>query len=100
MRHVATYVQDCLRDKAVSVSWECQEELFRQEVENADDLRLSQRLFKKCMGDKKRFCSDIKFGVLQHHLCVWSLPCQRDVCMRLQGLCSAPSKYFQKECRD
>ncbi len=23
-------VQDCLRDKAVSVSWECQEELFRQ----------------------------------------------------------------------
>ena len=65
-----TCVQDCLRDKAVSVSWECQEELFRQEVENADDLRLSQRLFKKCMGDKKKFCSDIKFGVLQHHLCV------------------------------
>ena len=55
-------LQDCLRDKAVSVSWECQEELFRQEVENADDLRLSQRLFKKCMGDKKKFCSDIKFG--------------------------------------
>ena len=46
----------------MSVSWECQEELFRQEVENADDLRLSQRLFKKCMGDKKKFCSDIKFG--------------------------------------
>lgn len=23
-------IQDCLRDKAVSVSWECQEELFRQ----------------------------------------------------------------------
>ncbi|BDA41257.1 probable Golgi apparatus protein 1 [Coccomyxa sp. Obi] len=55
-------IQDCLRDKAVSVSWECQEELFRQEVENADDLRLSQRLFKKCMGDKKKFCADIKFG--------------------------------------
>ncbi len=33
-----------------------------QEVENADDLRLSQRLFKKCMGDKKKFCADIKFG--------------------------------------
>ena len=26
-------VQDCLRDKAVSVSWECQEELFRQVCE-------------------------------------------------------------------
>lgn len=56
------HAQDCLRDKAVSVSWECQEELFRQEVENADDLRLSQRLFKKCMGDKKKFCPDVKFG--------------------------------------
>ena len=33
-----------------------------QEVENADDLRLSQRLFKKCMGDKKKFCADMKFG--------------------------------------
>jgi Golgi apparatus protein 1 len=55
-------VQDCLRDHAVSVSWECQEELFRQEVENADDLRLSHRLFKKCMGDKKKFCADVKFG--------------------------------------
>ena len=59
------HAQDCLRDKAVSVSWECQEELFRQEVENADDLRLSQRLFKKCMGDKKKFCADIKFGALR-----------------------------------
>ena len=63
------HVQDCLRDKAVSVSWECQEELFRQEVENADDLRLSQRLFKKCMGDKKKFCSDIKFGAPLLRLC-------------------------------
>jgi Golgi apparatus protein 1 len=56
------HAQDCLRDKAVSVSWECQEELFRQEVENAEDMRLSQRLFKKCMGDKKKFCPDVKFG--------------------------------------
>lgn len=55
-------IQDCLRDKSVSVSWECQEELFRQEVENADDLRLSHRLFKKCMSDKKKFCADVNFG--------------------------------------
>lgn len=44
------------------VSWECQEELFRQEVENADDIRLSFRLIKKCMGDKKKFCKDVKPG--------------------------------------
>ncbi len=74
------HVQDCLRDEAVSVSWECQEELFRQEVENADDLRLSQRLFKKCMGDKKKFCSDIKFGELQRRM--WSL-CILVVCTEL-----------------
>ena len=61
----------------MSVSWECQEELFRQEVENADDLRLSQRLFKKCMGDKKKFCADIKFGTL--HLC----PCCLFMCTDL-----------------
>ena len=55
-------MQDCLRDKAVRVSGECQEELFRQEVENADDLRLSHRLFRKCNGDKNRFCPDVKYG--------------------------------------
>ena len=41
------HAQDCLRDKAVSVSWECQEEVVRQVVEHADDMRMSQRLVKK-----------------------------------------------------
>ena len=50
------------RDHVGQVSWECQEELFRQEVENADDIRLSFRLIKKCMGDKKKFCKDVKPG--------------------------------------
>ncbi len=89
MLSMCRHVQDCLRDKAVSVSWECQEELFRQEVENADDLRLSQRLFKKCMGDKRKFCSDIKFGVLHcaplpgtciaAKACLWSSALSRAV---------------------
>ena len=51
------------RAKSMQVSWECQEELFRQEVENADDIRLSYRLLKKCMGDKKKFCADVKPGM-------------------------------------
>ncbi|KAK9820440.1 hypothetical protein WJX72_010380 [[Myrmecia] bisecta] len=55
-------VQDCLRDKRPQLSWECQEELFRQEVENADDTRLSIRLMNKCMADKKAFCADVKPG--------------------------------------
>lgn len=55
-------VQDCLREKRSQLSWDCQEELFRQEVENADDIRLSVKLFRTCLGDKKKFCPDIKPG--------------------------------------
>eukprot|EP00951_Prasinocladus_malaysianus_P016396 scaffold127716_cov50-Prasinocladus_malaysianus.AAC.1 len=55
-------IQECLRQKRAQLSWDCQEELFRKEVEDADDLRLSVTLYKKCLGDKKKFCSDIKPG--------------------------------------
>eukprot|EP00951_Prasinocladus_malaysianus_P013425 scaffold101517_cov39-Prasinocladus_malaysianus.AAC.1 len=55
-------VQQCLRDKRAQLSWDCQEELFRQEVENADDLRLSVTLFRVCLNDKKKFCKDVKPG--------------------------------------
>lgn len=51
------------RDHSGQVSFECQEELFRQDVENADDIRLSQRLVKKCMADKKKFCNDVEPGL-------------------------------------
>jgi len=47
-------MQACLREHRNLLTWDCQEELFRQEVENADDLRLSVRLFKTCLGDKKK----------------------------------------------
>jgi Golgi apparatus protein 1 len=46
----------------MQLSWTCEEQLFRQEVENADDIRLSSRLFKACMKDKKRFCADTPPG--------------------------------------
>lgn len=51
------------REKNAMVSWECQEELFRQEVENADNLLLNYRLMRKCMGDKKKFCPDVQPGL-------------------------------------
>jgi hypothetical protein len=38
----------------MKLSWACTEELFRQEMEDADDIRLSVRLFRKCLGDKKK----------------------------------------------
>ena len=47
-------MQECLRTHRPVLNWGCQEQLFRQEVENADDLRLSTRLFKACLADKKK----------------------------------------------
>eukprot|EP00884_Botryococcus_braunii_P009907 jgi/Botrbrau1/18918/Bobra.177_2s0072.2 len=55
-------IQACLRDQQAKLSWECQGELFRQEVENADNIMLSYRLMRKCMGDKKKFCPDVEPG--------------------------------------
>lgn len=55
-------IQACLRDKRLKLSWHCEEELFRQEMEDADDIRLSVRLFRKCLKDKKKFCPDIAPG--------------------------------------
>lgn len=42
------------RDKRMQLSWACEEQLFKQEMENADDIRLSVRLFAKCMPDKRK----------------------------------------------
>ena len=47
-------VQECLAEHRPLLSWDCQEQLFRQEVENAEDLRLSVRLFRACLADKKK----------------------------------------------
>jgi Golgi apparatus protein 1 len=45
---------DLQRDKRMQLSWACEEQLFRQEMENADDIRLSVRLFSKCLPDKRK----------------------------------------------
>ena len=46
--------QECLAKHRPLLSWECQEQLFRQEVENAEDLRLSIKFFHACLADKKK----------------------------------------------
>lgn len=56
-------VQECLRKKRVSLSWDCQEELFRKEVEDAGNLLLNTVLLRVCTGDKKKFCKDVKPGM-------------------------------------
>ena len=46
------------RDKRLQLTWLCEDQLFRQEMEDADDIRLSVRLFSKCLADKKKFCGE------------------------------------------
>lgn len=45
-------VQECLKGQRSALSYDCQAELFRQEQEDSEDLRLSIRLFHKCFNDK------------------------------------------------
>jgi Golgi apparatus protein 1 len=56
----------CLRDAAASldstVSLECAEQLFRQAVENADDVRLDARLARACARDRHAFCGTVPPG--------------------------------------
>ena len=52
----------CLRAAPGRLSWECRDEVFRQDVENAGDVRLSASLFKACLPDKKRFCASVPPG--------------------------------------
>ena len=53
------------RDNRIQLGWSCEEQLFRQEMENADDVRLSVRLFSRCLQDKQRFCPDVAPGNAQ-----------------------------------
>ncbi|BFI14492.1 golgi apparatus protein 1 [Marchantia polymorpha subsp. ruderalis] len=55
-------VQACLRARASKVTYACRAELFRQEQENAGDLRLNVQLYKACEDDKKKFCADVRPG--------------------------------------
>ena len=47
-------IQFCLRQKRLRLSWDCQEQLFRAEVDNMDDVRLQTRIFNICLPDKKK----------------------------------------------
>eukprot|EP00798_Chlamydomonas_sp_ICE-L_P019976 gene19976-26687_t len=55
-------IQGCLRDKHLQLSWTCEEQLFHQEMDMADDIRLSVRLYDRCMPDKRKFCGDVEPG--------------------------------------
>jgi hypothetical protein len=41
---------------------ECGQEVFRQQLEADDDIRLNRPLFEKCLADKKQYCGDVAPG--------------------------------------
>ncbi|KIY92689.1 hypothetical protein MNEG_15275 [Monoraphidium neglectum] len=47
-------IQACLMSSRIKLGWDCEEQLFRKEMEDADDMRLSVRLFRKCLNDKRQ----------------------------------------------
>lgn len=46
----------------LQLTFDCKMEMFRADVENADDLRLSARLFNACLAEKRQFCAEIAPG--------------------------------------
>ncbi|KAG2435442.1 hypothetical protein HYH02_011942 [Chlamydomonas schloesseri] len=61
---------DCLSQKRLQVSWECQNQMFRNEKETGDDIRLSTRLFNKCLVDQQKFCPDVEPGHMRVQECL------------------------------
>uniref|UniRef100_A0A7R9V0N1 Golgi apparatus protein 1 n=1 Tax=Chlamydomonas euryale TaxID=1486919 RepID=A0A7R9V0N1_9CHLO len=61
---------DCLESKRQHVSWECQDQMFREEQETGDDIRLSVRLFNKCLQDYRRFCRKVPPGHMRVQECL------------------------------
>ena len=47
------------------MSWECQNQLFRADKEAGEDIRLSVRLFNKCLNDYRKYCKDVEPGHMQ-----------------------------------
>lgn len=56
------------RENQLKLKWECQEDLFRQDVQNMGDMRLSISLLRSCMADKQTFCAHADFGAMLRSL--------------------------------
>eukprot|EP00878_Enallax_costatus_P015261 GHUV01015979.1.p1 GENE.GHUV01015979.1~~GHUV01015979.1.p1 ORF type:complete len:801 (+),score=251.73 GHUV01015979.1:135-2405(+) len=63
-------IQECLKKQRLKLGWDCSAELFRKEVEDTDDIRLSIRLFRECLADKKQYCADVAPGQAMAKQCL------------------------------
>lgn len=44
--------------------------MFREEKEATDDIRLSIRLYSKCLGDSQKFCKEVEPGHMRMQECL------------------------------
>ncbi|GBF91963.1 hypothetical protein Rsub_04687 [Raphidocelis subcapitata] len=78
-------VQACLMSNRIKLGWDCEEQLFKKEMEDADDVRLSVRLFRKCLPDKRTFCDEVPPGnamakeCLEEHRQELSAGCREEI---------------------
>jgi Golgi apparatus protein 1 len=69
----------------MQLNWSCATELYRKDIEDADDVRLSVRLFKACLTDKQQFCADVPPGhalakqCLEEHRAELSTECRSEI---------------------
>lgn len=52
----------CLSEKMKELSTDCQREIFRRDVEDAEDVRFNKVLSEACASDKVRFCASVEPG--------------------------------------
>ena len=63
--------------------------MFRADVEDADDIRLSVRLFQACLPEKRKFCREVAPGHARAKDCLEAheaSPGFGDACRRAPGL--------------
>lgn len=58
------------RQQRHKLSPDCDQQLFRNESEDAGDIRLSVRLFRACLPDKKQLCGEVAPGQAMAMACL------------------------------
>lgn len=64
---LSMHAQRQQRDK---LSPDCNQQLFRKASEDAGDIRLSVRLFRACLADKKQLCGEVAPGQAMAMACL------------------------------
>ncbi|KAL4439883.1 hypothetical protein ABPG75_002884 [Micractinium tetrahymenae] len=94
-------MQTCLLEHEGSLGGRCLKELFREEMQQGDDIRLSLGLLHACFDSKEKFCEGIAPGEVNVKDCLevhmWEDGFDDDCRERLEHLIRRRSKYFRMD---